>query len=400
MNRLPTFKVTIRKDELNASGKSNVKIRVCHKHTRYISTAYYVKPQFFDQKNEMILPGGDMTKDQADRANNRMKIEIGILAGKVDGIRDQLHTIDIKTLMQILRDKRKEYELMALIDDRIARYEKIGNVNYMSTFENTKKVVQDFAGAEVPLKSITADWLKRLEYKMKLNGLQTNSIGVYMRNIRTCYNQAITMGLTDLASYPFRGYRIPKAATRKRNLSAEEIAKIYRAQLKDPLAEWARSMFMLSFFLIGINMKDLFLLKKVEQGRIYYIRSKGKRQYNIQVWPEAQEIIDRYPGKNFLLDAQDRYADYRSATKRINKKMKDIAAKCGIDKPVTTYYVRHSWATIGRSLKIAKDDISMGLGHQRASMEMTEIYIDEEQEIIDQTNRMIIDHVIKLPPGE
>jgi integrase len=218
-----------------------------------------------------------------------------------------------------------------------------------------------------------------------------------MRDIRTAYNQAITMGLVDYPSYPFRKYKIPKEPTRKRSLTAEDIRAIAKVEIKEPLMDWARSMFMLSFYLIGINMKDLMFLEKVEDGRIYYIRSKGKKPYNIKVWPEAQEIFDRYPGKKYLLNTMDSYSDYRNATHTINDKLKKVAALCKIDKEITTYWCRHSWATIARRLKISKDDISRGLGHQRAGLEITEIYIDEEQEVIDDTNRQVIDFVFKAP---
>jgi site-specific recombinase XerD len=399
MNHFPSFKITIRKNELSEKGLSNVKIRVCYdKKTRYIASEYYVAPEYFI--NELILPSPDRTKDEADRANNRLQIEIGILAGKVEKIRDKIHTMDMASLMTILRDKRREYELLALIDERIARYKKSGNVNYLDTYKRTKGIVKSFGGSVIPLRSVTPAWLGRLQIQMSLYGLRPNSMGIHMRNIRTCYNQAITMGLIDIGSYPFRKYHIPREQTRKRNLSAEEIAKIYSQDIPNPLMAWSRDMFMLSFFLIGINMKDLMQVKRIEEDRIYYIRSKGKKQYSIKVYPESMQIIARYPGKKYLLNTLDNYADYRSATKRINKKLKDVAELCKIDKKISTYFARHSWSVIGRNIGIPIDSISEGLGHQDPKYKVTLIYLDEDQGLIDQANRLIIDHIIKIPLSE
>jgi integrase len=159
---------------------------------------------------------------------------------------------------------------------------------------------------------------------------------------------------------------------------------------------WARDIFMLSFYLCGINMIDLFRLTKIEDGRIYYIRSKGKKPYNIKVYPEALEIFKKYKGSKYLLNTMENYADYRTATKRINYKLKDITEICMIKKPVSTYWCRHSWAVIGRTLNLSKDEISMGLGHQRSGLDITEIYLDESQEVIDQANRRIIDHITSI----
>lgn len=392
-----TVKPVIKEKEKLKDGTVNVKLRVTHRRAvRDIATDYYVLPKYFDQDNGRILPGGDKTADDANRANNKIAIDRGVMLSKIDAQKD-IKKMDIATLMTILRDKRNEYELLALMDERIKRYERSGNVNYKGTFKQTKTFIENNISSTVSLDSVSATWLTRLEYKMRSSGMKSNSIGVHMRNIRTVYNQAITMGLVDLSSYPFRKYHIPKEPTRKRNLTALDIAKIYRLKIDEPLMRWARDMFMLSFFLIGINMKDLMELETVEDGRIYYIRSKGKKPYNIKVWPEAQEIIDRYPGKKYLLDTWDRYSDYRTATKRINYKLKNIATLCKIDKEISTYWARHSWSVIGRSKEVGLqlDDISLGLGHQNPKLAVTMIYLDEDQEVIDIANRRVIDHILK-----
>lgn len=391
------FKVAIRPKPVRADGTVQVKIRVCHNDkTRYIGTDYCVLPKYFDEKEGTIKPGGEYTQEKADRANTKLQIKVGVMAEKSEGQK----SIDIKSLLNLLRDDRTNYDMYALIDDRIAKYKKLGNVNYQRTFECTKVVLERFTGAGLlPFKAIDRAWLIRLETWMRVKGMKPNSIGVRMRDIRTAYNEAITNGHANISDYPFRGYKIPKEATKKRNLSAQQIATIYRKEIPEPLMSWARDMFMLSFFLQGINTVDLFRLKKIEDGRIYYIRSKGKKPYSIKVWPEAQEIFDRYPGNKYLLDTLDKYTDYRNAVRRIDKELKDIATLCKIEKPVSTYYCRHSWATIGRSIGISVDDLSMGLGHQRPKVEMTMIYLEEDQILTDLANWKIIDHILKAPPS-
>ena len=59
--------------------------------------------------------------------------------------------------------------------------------------------------------------------------------------------------------------------------------------------------------------------------------------------------------------------------------------------------MRHSWATIARSLGVSKDDISYALGHQKPSLEMTEIYIEEDQDTVDKVNRKVIDYIVGMP---
>lgn len=394
------FKVAIRKKQLNKEGKVNVKIRVFHHHKAgEIATDYYVDPNYFDKKLGLIKAGPGFTQDEADRANTRILIRKGQMAEK--GL-NQKRSIDMKALLVVLRDERLDHDLYSQLDDKIEKYKDLGNVNYQHTVECTKAMLERLEGkGMIPFSLVTPSWLSSLETKMRVKKMKTNSIGVHMRNIRTAYNDAINKGMANLLDYPFRSYKIPREATRKRNLTGQEIATIYHKELSDPLMRWARDMFILSFFLMGINTVDLFKLKNIEDGRIYYIRSKGKRPYNIKVWPEAQEIIDRYPGKKYLLNAMDKYTDYRNARARVNDKLKRIAELCKIEKEISTYYCRHSWATIGRrEVGVSVDDISVGLGHQRPSKEMTVIYLDEDQEVIDNANRKIIDHIFRTLPSE
>jgi site-specific recombinase XerD len=408
---MPKFLPTIRIKEKKADNTCNVKIRVSHNRAvRYVSTEYSIMEENFDMINNKVITSkkGDkeITQVKADRINNKLTVLIAVMIGKCEKQKNIRH-MDMASLMALLRDKRREYDMISLIDDRIAQYKKLGNINYKESFERTKGILKGFSGSFIQFEAVDYNFLKRLEYHMKSVklkndkiGMSINSIGVHMRNIRTIFNQAITMGMVELSLYPFRKYKIGKETTRHRVLVAEQIALMHRKEIKDPLMAWARDITMLSFFLIGINMKDLLHLKKIEDGRVNYVRSKGKRPYSIKVYAEGIEIINRYHGEKYLLNTLEKYSYYRNATKRINKKLKDLATLCGIDKPITTYYMRHSWATIARSLGISKDDISYGLGHQRPSLEMTEIYVEEDQDTIDNANRKVIDHIINIPLPE
>lgn len=400
------FKTVILTSEKRQDDKINVKVRVTHNRiVRFVATDYYVLEKYFNVASGLILTGGGYTADEADKANGKIQMLIGDMVRKTDKLRN-LRFMDMRSLMDILRDKQHpEQDLFAIMDKRIALYEKVGNINYAGTFKQTKSMLKRYTASRViPFDSIDAGWLNKLDTWMRHNsmkkdgsGMRPNTIGVHMRNIRTIYNEAQKGHLVDRNAYPFDGYRIPKEKTRKRNLTAEEMRKIVHLKIKEPLMAWARDCYLLSFYLIGINMKDLAFLqeKNVEDDRIYYRRSKGKKDYSIKVYPEAHKIIDRYRGEKYLLNILDSYADYRTATKRINYKLKKVAELCKINKPITTYYARHSFATIAsKDLGIPIDDIAYALGHSMGN-DMTIIYVDFNQERIDEALRRVIDYITK-----
>ena len=169
-----------------------------------------------------------------------------------------------------------------------------------------------------------------------------------------------------------------------------------------------KDIFMLIFYLCGINMVDLCRLKKItSDGYIEYKRAKTGKPYRIKVEPEALEIINRYKGKNYLLNILDRYKDYRNYLHRLNINISEIGEtkivkrshgklgkkqKEGLFPELSTYWARHTWATIAASLDIPKETIAAALGHEIGNR-ITSIYIDFDQKKIDDANRKVIDYL-------
>jgi len=172
----------------------------------------------------------------------------------------------------------------------------------------------------------------------------------------------------------------------------------------EPFQKRYIDIFMLIFYLIGINLVDLTHLKKIDNGYIEYTRSKTNRPYLIKVEPEAFEIINRYKGTNYLINILDNYTNYTSFTSKINAQLKRIGLVYTdskgnkITKPLfpylTTYYARHTWATIAASLDIPKETIAAALGH--GGNTVTDIYINFDQKKIDQANRKVIDYLLEI----
>jgi integrase len=176
-------------------------------------------------------------------------------------------------------------------------------------------------------------------------------------------------------------------------LTPTEMAAIAKCEIKEPLMRYCRDMYCLIFLLIGMNPIDLFNSKGLTGGRLYYKRHKGKRDYSIKVPPQALALINRHRGKNHLIDVMERYSDYRTAAKRVNYKLKDIAEMLEIKKSISIYSARHSWSGYARYLGVSKDDIAAALGHKSIELPtVTEFYEDigEEQRRVDQANKKVI----------
>ena len=61
--------------------------------------------------------------------------------------------------------------------------------------------------------------------------------------------------------------------------------------------------------------------------------------------------------------------------KRVNKDLKELAGLAGVEKNITTYVARHSYATVLRRNRVSKEIIGQSLGHDNTKT--TDIYLDD-----------------------
>lgn len=251
--------------------------------------------------------------------------------------------------------------------------------------------------ATVYLDELTLSWVSRMDDLMSARGLAPSTRSIHLRNIRTAISYA--MRLRWLSSHPFDGYRLPRYTSRHRALPVEAIRAMIGLDLTGVYA-YHRDMFLIVFGLIGINCVDLYNLAPITQGRAKYSRAKTKRPYSIRVEPEIADLIERHKGVGRAVDLSERYANNRTANVRANCALKVIGSMIyadsdGLMRPIcpslSTYWARHSWATIASSLDIPKDTIAAALGH--GARTVTDIYIDFDSRKIDEANRRVIDYV-------
>lgn len=241
----------------------------------------------------------------------------------------------------------------------------------------------DLSASQRLFEDITKAWLDGFFRWCGATSPSINARNIHLRNIRAVFNDAIDNEITT--HYPFRRYKITPVATAKRNLSPDALRKIFTAKV-EPWKQRYYDAFCLSFLFIGINIGDLCLLKpeNLQNGRITYNRQKTHRLYNIKMEREARAIIERNHGETLLLSWAEGKTSYRQFAAKVNKFLPD---------KITTYFARHSWATIAAELDIPDDVISQALGHA-ARNSTTAIYIERHIRKVDEANRKVIDWVL------
>lgn len=251
--------------------------------------------------------------------------------------------------------------------------------------------MRSFAGVGLDtlrFEDITRTWLEGFDAFLSHTSPSRNARNIHLRNIRAVFNDAIDNEVT--VAYPFRRFKIKPEPTRKRSMSVEALRGVLTADVPGWAVKY-RDFFALSFMLIGINVKDLCMLGTMIDGRVEFRRAKTHKPYSIKVEPEALALIERYRGEERLLSFMDGYADYRHFYNRLCKGLAVVRDACGLLE-LTTYWARHSWATIAAAMDIPKETIAAALGHGGNSV--TDIYIDFDQRKVDEANRRVLDLVL------
>lgn len=276
---------------------------------------------------------------------------------------------------------------------------------YRQIFHYTVDKIKEFDEnhAALTFNDITLKWLTDFdEWLANTAEASKSSRNIHFRNIRTVMNRAIDEELTT--NYPFRRFKIQTVETRKRSMTVDALRTIFTCEVEE-YQEYYRDIFKLIFMLIGINAADLYALKEITpDGRIEYQRAKTGRLYSIKVEPEAMRIIEKHKGINGLLDISDRWNNPAGFLKYTNialkkiGKMERMPGRGGkkkitpLNPELSTYWARHTWATIASELDISKDVIAHALGH--GSKTVTDVYIDFNQKKVDDANRKVLDYVL------
>ena len=282
---------------------------------------------------------------------------------------------------------------------QVERLRGLGRARCSETMNCTLRSFMQFrGGVDIRLDGLTKDVVEQYEAWLRAKGVKRNTSSFYMRNLRTAYKTAVDEGLTA-DGCPFRRVYTGVDKTVKRAISLEQVRRIRQLDLGNrPALEFARDLLMFSFYMRGMSFVDMAFLRKkdVRGGRIVYQRKKTGQELTIEVSPEAQELIAKFASQTrYLLpiitaeDGTER-RQYKNRITMVNRNLKKIGSQVGLSIPLSTYVMRHSWATIAHDKGIELAVISEALGHDNEAT--TQIYLDSISTAkVDKANRAILD---------
>lgn len=285
------------------------------------------------------------------------------------------------------------------MENVIANLKVYGKVRTSETYIATLNSFRRFREKrDLSLDKIDSDMMLEYEAYLKKCGITPNTSSFYMRNLRAVYNRAVEKNLVTQC-FPFKYVYTGVDKTIKRAVPLKVIRQLKNMDFSlNPASDFARDMFLFSFYTRGMSLVDMAYLKKKDlaDGILSYNRRKTGKKLFIKWERQMQELVDKYNTESsiYLLPIikqpnSDERKQYIYAGHNINRSLKCIGQKLELSLPLTMYSARHSWASIAKSKNVPLSVICDGMGHD--SETTTRIYLASlYNTAIDKANRLIL----------
>ena len=365
-------------------------------------TEYHLYPDEWDcDRSEVVLSGrSEFRIHYLLKINCNIKLDIerfNRIIGLMERDKPDFASDDV---ISVLFPKNPESYLFLFMRNVIAGLKDIGKIRTSETYTSALNSFRKFRNNEdIALDDIDSDTMVAYEAYLRGRGISPNSSSFYIRNLRAVYNRAVEKGLTS-QRFPFKHVYTGIEKTVKRAVPLKVIKQIKEMDFSmNPSFDFARDMFLMSFYTRGMSFVDMAYLRKkdLQNGVLSYRRRKTGQQLFIKWEKCMQEILNKYgtSQSNYLLPIIKPFGDiderkqYIYAAHNINRCLKIIGKELGLSVSLTLYVARHAWASIAKSKNVPLSVISEGMGHD--SETTTRIYLASLDTVaIDRANSMIL----------
>lgn len=271
--------------------------------------------------------------------------------------------------------------------------EKQGRHSSAHIYRNALHSFHEFTQcSHVLFESINAELLKTYEQHLKKQGASANTISTYLRMLRSIYNRGVDAQLAPYQPRLFHKVYTGIDSHHKRALNVAQLHLLLYGDVQSKELQKTQLTARAIFQLCGIPFADFVRLREenIQDSVLMYRRKKTGIAVSIELLPCIKQTLDlltEKKGENAPLsflsdimpsdidhrDSSVRYKLYTSALRRFNRHLNQLAEHVGLEQHISSYTLRHSWATLAKHQGSPVEAISEMLGH--TSIKTTQIYL-------------------------
>lgn len=395
---MTTFSIVIVPTKRLANGKHRIRIAVAHQaQTRYIAT-----PFILDSISQ-LKKGRVVRHENAAQINLCLQRTINEYMLILSSIKHANQLTCTQLIHSIQEEERKKY----LTFDVIAKefLSTLQSESRIKSYKLYKTAISHFnrflkKEHDIPLEQIRPSHIHQYQNFLEKRELSSTTVRIYLTLIKVILNYAIKMDYIHYKVHPFAACILPSSRIRNLDLTVDELKSLRDVSLKEQNLLIVRDLFMLTYYLGGINLKDLLDYHFEENNLILsYIRHKtyrtkhGENEIVFSIQPEAQQIISKYrTDKGFLKFGP--YESYNKVYSLIYRYLTRIAREAGITSSISYYSARKSFAQHGYNIGIQIETIEYCIGHSMKSNRPIGNYIRVMRSHADIAMRRIFDELL------
>ena len=294
----------------------------------------------------------------------------------------------------------------------IAHLREVGRYSTAKSYLDALRSFKCFCGMEeIPYAYIDKERLLLYQAWLSKRGCMRNTVSTYMRRIRHIYNLAVEAGEVSYIPNLFKGVFTGVESKRKKALPREMLERMFNAELEDQSLRRVQLTVRLMFAFSGIAFVDLAHLKweNIRDGILQYHRQKSGSLIQLEIPSGALRLLDElsactakeslylFPFLSGRRTGEAAYKEYNRTLSRFNRDLRSLARSTGVTLPVTSYTIRHSFASFLKEQDVSIEVISELLGHK--SIKTTQIYLKSfSLERLSTVNRNCFESVCKPIP--
>lgn len=344
-------------------GRHKVRISVAHNgETRYIVTDIIID-SIKEFKNGSIVKRPD-----AAILNTKLRGLLQRYQGVIDDLAYTNGLTCPELVYQIKNAGNYRHRTLSSIYDEYMKNATIKPGTYRG-YVYIWKAISEHLSEKMLVENITHGTILGLDKYLRTRGLKSTTVRNYLVFLMVLLNYAKRCGYVQFRVDPFAGYELPKMEVRQSWLSVDEIKKIRDIESPKRNIIKCRDLFMLSYYLGGINMIDMLNINFNEQTDIiHYVRTKTENRpkmnkfVEFRIPDEAQEIIARYKGADGYISVT-KFQRKSNCHYFFDLNMPKLAEITGI-KQLIFYSARKSFSQHAFDLGISESVIDYILGHR------------------------------------
>ena len=342
-NDMANFSIVIVPTKKLSNGRHRIRIAVAHhSKTRYIST------QFTLDSASQLKNGRVIRHENAANMNACLRKLINEYEEIVTSI-SYLPAISCTELIHIIAYEQKK---KGITFQTVAKE----YMDFMKGEEREKsyklyKIASErfikYMKGDFPLIQLTPLHIQEFANVLHEENLADTTIRIYLTLIKVILNYATKINYVTYSIHPFTLLKMPASNVRELDLSVDELKRIRDVHLFKSSLSIVRDIFMLTYYLGGINLRDLLAYNFKDKDYMKYVRhktrnsKKGENGIAFTLQPEAKAIIDKYQTREGYLKF-GKYSSYKQIYSLVFRHIDKVALLSGINKKVTYYSALHN----------------------------------------------------------